>query len=69
MSLRWIETEVEIMTDEVMRKPVTDHELQEGQQLLERVEQLRQRRIREASTEGAAPYVPSSDGAIHVLPR
>lgn len=49
MSLGWIATEVEYAMSALKSQPMAEVQLQEGKQLMERVEQQRQRRIREAS--------------------
>ena len=49
MSLSWIATELEYTMSALMSRPITEEQLEEGRRLMERIEQLRQRRIREAS--------------------
>lgn len=49
MSLKWMATELEYTMSALMSRPMTEEQLQGGRQLMERIEQLRQRRIREAS--------------------
>lgn len=49
MSLSWIGAEVEVTMDALMSKPMTANQLQQGRKLMDRVERLRKRRIRDAS--------------------
>ena len=50
MSLDWIATEVDMTLSALNRRAITDDELKAGRKLMDRIEQQRQQRMREASS-------------------